>query len=438
MISRAALLAVAILLPVCAAAQTADPPAAAAAEARESESERLHRLFRESDEANLRRNPIAAMFRGDYRYADRLGDYLTDAYFAAERQAAEQELATLATIDREALSPTDRLAFDVFKYQREDDLVDVRPDMLALTAVRPLNHFTGFHTFYPVFASGRNAAPFRNVEDYENNLSRHRQFVEAFDRVIERFRQGMASGVVETKLTIRNVIGQLDTQLAMAPEESPYFGPVREFPDAVPEAERPRLRQAHLEIIRDGIYPAYRRLRQFLQDEYLPAARDGVGLVHMRGGDRLYERLIQENTTLPLTADHVHDLGLREVARIRAEMETIKDRVGFTGTLAEFFDYLRTDPQFAPESRDWLRDRYYEIGRQVDARIGEISCPTKYFPEASSINFSRSVKYGFGVLATSVEYRAWRHGLRSAPRYSYTPGLTVALLPVDPASLVQE
>ena len=73
-----------------------------------------------------------------------------------------------------------------------------------------------------------------------------------------------------------------------------------------------------------------------------------------------------------------------------------------------------------------------------DARIGEISCPTKYFPEASSINFSRSVKYGFGVLATSVEYRAWRLGLRSAPRYSYTPGLTVALLPVDPASVVQE
>ena len=242
--------------------------------------------------------------------------------------------AELAAIDRAALNPTDRLAYDVFKYQREDDLHDVRPDMLALTAVRPLNHFSGFHTFYPVFASGRNAAPFRNVEDYENNLSRHRQFVEAFDRVIERFRQGMASGVVETKLTIRNVIGQLDTQLAMPPEESPYFGPVREFPDAVPEAERPRLRQAHLEIIRDGIYPAYRRLRQFLQDEYLPAARDGVGLVHMRGGDRLYERLIQENTTLPLTAEEVHDIGLSEVARIRGEMESIKDRVGFDGTLA--------------------------------------------------------------------------------------------------------
>ena len=376
MISRAFLLATAAFA-ITACATTAPtqptPPAdtAPAAQAPENAGQRLHRLFRESDEDNLRRNPIAAIFRGDYRYADRLGDYITDEYYAGERAAAERDLAALAAIDRAALNPTDRLAYDVFKYQREDDLLDVRPDMLALTAVRPINHFSGFHTFYPVFASGRNAAPFRNVEDYENNLKRHREFVQAFDRVIGRFRQGMESGVVETKLTIRNVIGQLDTQLAAPPEESPYFGPVQNFPDAVPEADRARLRQAHLEMIRDQIYPAYRRLRDFLQNEYLPRARDGVGLVHMQGGDRLYERLIQENTTLPLTADYVHDLGLREVARIRGEMDAIRQRVGFNGTLAQFFEHLRTSPEFEPASREWLRDRYYEIGRTVDSRIGQ-------------------------------------------------------------------
>ncbi|HEX8640952.1 MAG TPA: DUF885 domain-containing protein [Allosphingosinicella sp.] len=379
MISRAALLAATALLATAAAGAAAaaqeNPPAkaaAAAAQGQETPSQRLHRLFRESDEDNLRRNPISAIFRGDYRYADRLGDFLTDEYFAAERAAAERDLRELGAIDRNALNATDRLAYDVFKYQREDDLLDVRPDMLALTAVRPVNHFTGFHTFYPVFASGNNAAPFRNVEDYENNLKRHREFVQAFDRVISRFREGMQSGVVETKLTIRNVIAQLDTQLAQSPEQSPYYGPVREFPDAVPEADRARLRQAHLEMIRDQIYPAYRRLREFLQNEYLPAAREGVGLVHMRGGPQLYERLIQENTTLPLTADYVHDLGLREVARIRGEMEAIKTRVGFSGTLGEFFEHLRTSPQFAPQSREWLAERYYEIGRTVDSRIGRL------------------------------------------------------------------
>jgi uncharacterized protein (DUF885 family) len=346
--------------------------AAPAAVAPESVSQRLHRLFRDSDEASLRRNPIQAMFRGDYRYADRLGNTLSDAYYAAEKAAAEQDLAALAAIDRASLNPTDRLAYDVFKYQREDDLRDLQPDLLALTQVRPVNHFTGFHTFYPVFASGRSAAPFRNVEDYENNLKRHRQFLDAFDLAISRFRQGMASGVLETRLTIQNVIGQLDTQLAAPPEQSPYYAPVLTFPDAVPEADRARLRQAHLEIVQGGIYPGYRRLRDFLQNEYLPQAREGVGLVHMRGGELLYRRLVQQNTTLPLTPDEVHEIGLREVARNRSEMEAIRQRVGFQGTLREFFDHLRTDPQFTAPSRDWMREGYYAIGRRVDQRIGEL------------------------------------------------------------------
>jgi uncharacterized protein (DUF885 family) len=362
-----------LLASAAASAQTAPAPAPApAAAAQQSPGARLRALFHDSDEANLVRNPLQGMFRGDYRYADRLGDYYTDAYYAAERAAAEQDLAALRAIDRNALNETDALAYDVFKYQREEDLKDVQPDLLALTSVRPINHFSGLQTFYPVFASGRSAAPFRNTLDYENNLLRHRQFGALLDRVIARFRQGLASGVVETKLTIRNIIGQLDTQLADAPEASPYYAPVLNFPDAVPEADRARLRAAHLEAVRDTIFPAYRRLRTFLQDEYLPHARDGVGLVAMRGGERMYRRLIEQNTTLPLTADYVHDLGLSEVARIRAEMDAIRTRTGFAGTLAEFFNHIRTDRRFEPASREWLRERYYDIGRRVDARIREI------------------------------------------------------------------
>jgi uncharacterized protein (DUF885 family) len=374
MAARPLLIAVSLLAVAAATAtavaSTAQAPAAAAQD--NSPHARLYRLFHDSDEANLRRNPISGIFRGDYRYAAHLGDYITDEYFAGERAAAESELGTLHAIDRNALDATDRLAYDVFEYQRQVDLDGLQPDMLALTAVRPINHFSGFHTFYPNFASGRNAAPFRTVEDYDNNLTRHREFATAIDRAIGRFRQGLTSGVVDTKLTIRNVIGQLDTQLAQTPEQSPYYGPAQNFPDAVPEAERARLRTELLAVIRDGIFPAYRRLREFLQNEYLPHARDGVGLVHMRGGARLYERLIRENTTLPLTADYVHDLGRSEVARIRGEMEGIKTRVGFTGTLAQFFEHLRTDARFAPPSREWLRERYYEIGRTVDSRIGSL------------------------------------------------------------------
>jgi uncharacterized protein (DUF885 family) len=375
MTARFLLLAATCLTAACATATAPPAPlpasAAAAEPAANTPGARLRRLFHQSDEANLRRNPISALFRGDFRYADRLGDYVSDEYFAGERAAAQEDLAVLAAIGREGLNATDRLAFDVFKYQREVDLADVQPDMLALTAVRPLNHFSGFHTFYPVLASGRSAAPFRNVQDYENNVRRHRQFAGLIDRGIGRFRQGLASGVVETKLTIRNVIEQLDTQLRDAPEASPYFGPAQNFPEAIPEAERVRLRAELLAVIRDHIFPAYRRLRDFLRDDYLAQAREGVGLVSMRGGDRLYARLIQKNTTLPLSADDVHNLGLREVARIRGEMDEIRRRTAFTGTLAQFFEFVRTDPRFEPPSREWLRERYYEIGRRVDARIRE-------------------------------------------------------------------
>jgi uncharacterized protein (DUF885 family) len=178
-------------------------------------------LFKASDEASLERNPISAIFRGDMRYADRLGDYLSDEYYAAERAAAEHDLAALRQIDRSKLNPTDQLAYDTFEYQTRDTLRGLQPDMLALTAVRPLNHFFGFHTFYPTFASGKGAAPFKTVEDYENNLKRHKEFVVLLDRAIGRFRQGQESGVVETKMTVRNMVEQLDTQLGQKVEESP-------------------------------------------------------------------------------------------------------------------------------------------------------------------------------------------------------------------------
>jgi uncharacterized protein (DUF885 family) len=373
MTAKALLLAATLLsAAVPAAAQVAPavtPPPGASTPVQNEAGQRLRQLFHESDEANLRRNPISALFRGDFRYADRLGDYMSDEYYAAERAAAEQELAALRRIGRNQLNATDRLAYDVFEYQRREDLADVQPDMLALTAVRPINHFSGFHTFYPVLASGRSAAPFRNVQDFDHNVSRHRQYAVLIDRAVGRFRQGLASGVVETKLTIRNVIDQLDTQLRDAPEASPFYAPALNFPEGVPEADRARLQAELLAVIRDQIFPAYRRLRAFLNDEYLPRARDGVGLSSMQGGAQLYARLIRKNTTLPMTADEVHNLGLQEVARIRGEMDAIRTRTNFSGNLAQFFEFIRTDRRFEPASREALREGYYAIGRRVDARI---------------------------------------------------------------------
>jgi len=358
---------------VAAQAQTAATETAA------TESQRLAALFAADDEASLKRNPLNAMFRGDMRYADRLGDFITDAYFANERNAAEANLESLKTIDRDRLNATDKIAYDVFKQNQMDALKGLSKEIMDLTVVRPLNHFFGFHTFYPTFASGQGAAPFKTVQDYDNNLKRHKEFIVLMDRSIDRFRQGMASGVFETKMTITNVVDQLNTQLAQKTEESPYYGPVLKFPEGFSDADKARLTSEYRDIIENGLYPANARLRDFLRDSYLPLAREQVGLSAMKGGEGLYQYMIEQTTTLPLKADDIHNLGLSEVARIKSGMEAVRKEVGFKGTLSEFFEHLRTDPKFKLNSRDALTQGYYDIGKLVDAKI---STQFKYLPKA--------------------------------------------------------
>ena len=335
-----------------------------------SEHDKLFALFADADERSLKLNPVGALFRGDMRYADRLGDYLTDEHLAASKADNAVNLAKLAEIDRSKLSPTDQLAYDVFAYNQQREQEGYAPAILAASEVRPVNHFSGFHTFYPNFASGQSAAPFKTVEDYENNLKRHEDYIAITDRAIGKFREGMETGVYETKLTIGNVVSQLDTQLAMPVEESPFFMPVKNFPEEFSAEEKSRL-TAEYTAATEEIYAAHERMRDFLRDEYMAVARDSVGLSQMKGGAELYRHMVEGTTTLPLEPDYLHELGLSEVARIKNGLEQIKQEVGFEGTLNEFFDYVRTDEQFKPESREALTQSYYDIGEQVDEKIGE-------------------------------------------------------------------
>ena len=328
----------------------------------------LFALFADADERSLKLNPLSALFRGDMRYADRLGDFLTPAFNDASRADARRNLAELEQIDRTALNETDQIAYDVFAYNQREMLDGLEPEILALTDVRPVNHFYGFHTFYPTFSSGEGAAPYKTVRDYENGLSRNRDYIALIDRAIAKFREGMASGVLETKLTIGNVIEQLETQAAMDIEDTPYWGPIANLPEDFSAADKARLTAAYRQSITD-VRAANQRLLAFLKDDYYPQARTSVGLSQMQGGEALYNQLIEQTTTLPLTADYLHNLGLSEVARIKTGMMEVKDEVGFDGSLPEFFDYIRTDPRFKPTSREDLTQRYYAIGREVDAKI---------------------------------------------------------------------
>jgi uncharacterized protein (DUF885 family) len=347
-------------------------PAQTQSPANGHEGAKLKALFADSDEAQLRRNPLSALYRGDLRYADSIGDPFTDAHDAAECAASERDAKDLHAIDRAALSAVDRIAYDVFDTDTALDLRACRdPDLRMSFAVRPLNHFQGFHLSYAELASGQGAAPFRTLADYENNLKRDRQFAGAIDRIIGRFRKGMALGIVESKLTTRNMIEQLDLQIGKGVEGSIYAGPLGEMPATIAAADQARIRTQQLALIRESMLPAIVRLRDFLRDEYLPVAREGVGLSAMKGGDKVYAYLVQSRTTLPLTAKDVHEIGLGEVARIRGEMETAARAAGFKGTLAELFAYMRTDKRFQPTSVEQLRQGFGAIRARVEARIGE-------------------------------------------------------------------
>ena len=348
------------------------PPGALAVAPEASPHDRLFKLFKDSDEASLKLNPISGISRGDLRYADQFGDGITDRYYDASRAAAESDLAALHAIDRASLNPTDQLAYDVFDYSTKDSIEGLSPELLGLTTPRPLNHFFGLQAYYPTFASGKGAAPFNTVLDYDNNLKRNAGYVWWIDQAIARFKQGETTGVVETKLTIRNVIEQLDNQLAQKTEESAFYGPIKQFPASFSDADKVRLSAAYRTQINDQLYPATRRLREFLKTEYLPKARDGAGLMYMPGGDRLYRYLVRSTTTLDMSPDEIHNLGLSEVARITTEMDKVRTEVGFKGSLAQFFDYMRTSPKFQPKSRQQLGDDYRALQGKVETKIPQL------------------------------------------------------------------
>ena len=334
-----------------------------------SASAELAALFKASEEASLKRNPMRALARGDMRYADRLGDGYSDASYAEARASAESDLAALARIDRAALTPTERVSYDVFKWDREGDLRGLSEPLLGTSKLLPLNHFYGLHTGFSELSSGESVAPYKTLADYENGLKRVDDFVRNTDQVIARLREGAAKGVVQPRLVMENVLGQLDTLLAGPVEQSSFYLPITKFPDTIAEPDRVRLRAAYTDTIANRIRPALTRLRDYVRNDYLPRTRTTVGLGDIPGGAELYRFRVAESTTTDLTPEQIHQIGLDEVTRLHAEMEKVKTQVGFTGTLQQFFEHIRTDPKFKPKSREELTQGYYAIGKRLDATL---------------------------------------------------------------------
>ncbi|HET6436008.1 MAG TPA: DUF885 domain-containing protein, partial [Xanthomonadaceae bacterium] len=320
----------------------------------------LRALFDAEWERGLREHPENATSEGDARYNDRWTDLSLEAI--ARREAADRAaLDKLHAIDRDVLSDADRLDYDTFEWQLEHAIAAQR----FHTWQQAISHQSGIQT-----ADGlAELAPFATAKDYRDWLARMAALPTQVAQTIVLLKQGVAAGNVPPKVLMQRVPAQIAAQIVEDPEQSPFYRPFKRFPDAIGEADREALRGEARQVIRDQVVPAYRSLQAYFDGEYLPRTRDSIAVTALPDGEAYYAYLAGYYTTTDLTPAQIHAIGLEEVARIRAGMEKIKAEVGFKGSLAEFFTFLRTDPKFFEKTPAALLERYQSVAKRIDPEL---------------------------------------------------------------------
>lgn len=336
-----------------------------------SEGEKFNQILKREWEWALKEYPAAATSLGDPRYNDRWTDNSLEA-FSNRRKHASDLQSELRTIDRVKLSDDEKLNYDLFLrdanltvegqrfhglYTRIDDWTDVHPFM-------PLTQMGGVQQDVPDTLL---LAPKRTVEDYENILKRLRAVPQVIDQTIVLMKEGLKARITPPRIALRDVEKLISFQVVEDPKTSPIYEiAFKEMPEAISPAEQKRLRDEGARIVAESVVPAYRKLMTFFAKEYYPATRQTVGMSALPNGKEWYNHMIRRNTTTDMTADEIHAIGLREVARIRAEMEAIKEKTGFKGDLSAFFKFLRTDPKFFYTDKEALLTGYRDICKRID------------------------------------------------------------------------
>lgn len=329
----------------------------------------LRTLFVEDAAREAGLDPLGSLYRGEVQEPASIARIFTDALDRERLQSARDARQSLNAIDRCSLPTDAQLSYDIFARLKDEEIAWSQPEVRRLVAVRPFNHFQGFHMDFAALVGPGGVLNHRDVSDYRRTLALYAIFPRVLDNAILRFREGMANGAVEPRLTVTNMIAQIDALIAQSPERMPFMGPVSAFPPSIGEGQRKDLHDQFLKATERQIVPAYRALRAFFAEEYLPMARGSIGLSQMQGGARLYRMAIERETTLPLEPDAVHRLGLSEVDRIQREMEQVKVQLGFAGPLQDFFDHARSDPRFHPTSAIQLSQGYEAIAARVDKAL---------------------------------------------------------------------
>ena len=361
-------LALALTLSACATTPVATGTAATAPATQQDKAARLNALYDQYWEEVLAMNPVQATFQGDNRYNDQLPDFGTAEFRAKSRAFTERWLNTVEGVGSDVLTGQDLLISERIVRDAKNSLAGERfPGWMM-----PINQMGSIASFAVQLGSGTGAQPFKTVKDYENWLARGNKLPQLFDTSIANMREGMKAGVVQPRPLMVKVVPQLDALIKDKPEDTLLWGPITNMPKDFPAADRERLTAAYREMIGQRVMPAYRKLRTFINDEYLPATRDTVGMDKLPDGQAWYAFNARNSTTTDLTPDQIHQIGLDEVARIHGLMKTeVMDKVGFKGTLKEFFAFMKDDPRFNFASEEALLTHYRGLEAKINRKVGE-------------------------------------------------------------------
>jgi uncharacterized protein (DUF885 family) len=347
---EAALLAAAV---AAGAAQAAVQTAATSAS--------FHALLDEDWEARLRENPLLATSTGDHRYDDRLPSVApADLERTAQRQRAT--LARLRDIARASLDTQDRISYDMLAAELRDDVAAHELGQWRL----PINADSGFHT---AFAELPRHTTLATTRDYENYIARLRAFPAYVAQQIANMREGLRTGFTLPRVVLDGYDVTIRTHVVEDPEQSVFYAPFRAFPTGVPEGERARLAAAGRAAVREGAVAGYRTFLDFMTGEYVPKTRTTTAAADLPRGREYYAQRVRHFTTLDVTPEEVHKIGLAEVTRIHAEMVDVIKQAGFQGDFAAFLQFLRTDPRFYARTPEELLKEASFIAKRMDGKL---------------------------------------------------------------------
>ncbi len=336
--------------------------AAGAAEVDPVPTRALHALFDRQWEDVSQRFPEGSTYRGEDRYNDRLSDESAEAIAAYDAQV-RRWLDEARAIARDRLAPADRVSLDLFigKLQRQ-------VDEQAFPGYRSM-YFGALGGAQSGFGELLKVTPVRDQRQAGQLLQRIAAYPRQVDQQIAAMRRGMALGWVASRDVLDRVLTQIDDQLPAQLQEGPFYAPFLRLGNEIPAAERAALQAEGRAAIERHVLPAMRRLRAFVVDEYRPRAPADGAIRNYPDGDRAYDMLVRQQTTTALSADEIHAIGQRELARLRAEMEAVLRQTNFEGSFARFIDYLNTDPKFFHASPDALLAGYRDIAKRIDAEV---------------------------------------------------------------------